>query len=367
FGKLFRITTFGESHGKAVGVVIEGIKAGMKLDKEIIQKELNRRKPGQSKVSSSRKEKDELEILSGVFEGKTLGTPVCIIVRNKDMRPEDYSELKDVFRPGHAGFAFLKKFGLRDHRGGGRASARETIGRVAAGAIAKNELRKKGIEITAFTKEAAGIKAEKIDLKEIEKNPMKCPDKKKAKEMENAVLNAKKEGNSVGGIIELRINGVPAGIGEPVFSKLDAELAKALMGIGAVKGIEFGEGFNAAKMDGKENNDEMHSVKGKIEFKTNNAGGISGGISSGQEIVLRIAVKPTSSISLEQETVDLNGNNRKIKIKGRHDPCICPRIIPVAEAMAALVIYDLLLMQEMRKKSKLKFAFNAGNEKKELN
>ncbi len=321
FGKAFKITTFGESHGKAVGVVIDGVKPGLGLSEEIVQKELDRRRPGYSELTSARKESDKAEILSGVFEGKTIGTPICIIVKNRDAKPEEYEKLKNVFRPSHADFTFLKKYGIRDYRGGGRASARETVARVAAGAIAKEILKQKGIKITGFVKEVMG----------------------QTENMEKIILKAKEEGDSVGGIVEIRAENVPPGLGDPVFEKLDANLAKALMSIGAVKGVEIGAGFKLARMKGSQANDEF-LTGGKT--KTNNSGGIQGGISNGMPIVARIAVKPTSSIAKEQETVDVHGNKVKLSIKGRHDPCICQRIVPVAEAMVALVLIDHLMVQE---------------------
>ncbi len=350
FGKSFQTITFGESHGKAVGVVIDGVKVGLKISEADIQKELDRRKPGQSRVTTTRKEKDRVHILSGIFQGKTLGTPICLIVWNKDTKPGDYEKIKGLFRPGQADYTYLKKYGIRDYRGGGRASGRETLSRVAAGAIAKKLLHKKGIKVLAYTKQVAEVAAKEFDEKQIERNPMRCPDKAAAKEMEALALKAKAVGNSLGGIVEVVAKNVPAGLGEPVFGKLDAEMAKALMSIGAVKGVEFGAGFAAAGMTGKECNDEMFSSKGKIKFKSNNAGGILGGISTGQDIVARIAVKPTASIAVEQSTVDAKGKNRKIRVKGRHDSCICPRIVPVAEAMVTLVLADAIAVQEARKK-----------------
>jgi len=348
FGKLFQIASFGESHGKAVGVVLDGVKSGLPISEADVQKELDRRRPGQSRVSTARKEADKVEILSGVFQGKTTGTPICMIVMNKKMRSQDYNAIKDLFRPGQADYTFWKKFGIRDYRGGGRASGRETIARVAAGAIAKKMLEKKGIKVVGYTIQVGGIFAEGFNEKEIEKNPVRCPDKNAAKKMEKAILDAKAKGNSVGGVVEITAKGVLPGLGEPVFGKLDAELGKALLSIGAVKGVEFGAGFKAAEMTGKQDNDEMFAEKGKVRFKSNNAGGILGGISTGQDIVMRIAVKPTSSISLEQQTVDVRGKNRTIRVEGRHDPCICPRIVSVAEAMVALVLADALMVQEAR-------------------
>lgn len=348
FGERFTIMTFGESHGKAVGVIIDGVKAGMKLSERDVQKELDRRKPGKSRISSARVEQDRVEILSGVFNGKTLGTPICMVVRNKEARPEDYKKIKDLFRPGHADYTYLKKFGIRDYRGGGRASGRETIGRVAAGAVAKKLLSKRGIEIIAHTVQVGRIKAKKFNKKEIERNLVRCGDKDAAKGMERLILAAKKQNDSVGGIVEIIAKNIPAGVGEPVFRKLDAELAKALMSIPAVKGVEVGAGFSSAEMKGSQHNDKMYISKGEIKFRSNNAGGILGGISTGQDIILRIAVKPTASIEKEQNTVDVKGKNKKIKVKGRHDPCICPRIVPVAEAMVAIVLVDALLMQKER-------------------
>jgi len=342
FGKNFRVISFGESHGKGIGVVIDGVKAGMKISEREIQKELDRRRPGQSKITTQRKESDSVEIISGIFEGKTLGTPICLLVRNKDYRSEDYTAIKKLFRPGHAGFTYFKKFGRRDYRGGGRASGRETIGRVAAGALAKKLLAKKKIKIIGYVKEIEGIEAKKIDYRQIEKNPVRCPDKIVAKKMEKAILKAVKKGDSVGGIVEVVVKGLPAGVGEPVFGKLDAELAKALMSIGAVKGIEIGAGFCVAKMRGSQCNDEIRAVKGKPKFLSNNAGGILGGISNGEDITLRICVKPTPSISKKQKTITEDLKNITIETYGRHDPCICPRVVPVAEAMVALVLQDFL-------------------------
>jgi chorismate synthase len=346
FGRSFRIMTFGESHGKAVGVVIDGVKPGLELNERIIQKELDRRRPGQSNVTTARAEKDEVEILSGIFEEKTTGAPICLIVRNTEYDSSAYESLKDVFRPGHADFTFLRKFGIRDYRGGGRSSGRETVARVAAGAVAKQILRQRGISITAYTKEIAGIKAEKFDLDEIEKNKVKCPDRVAAGKMEEEIIKAVEEGDSVGGVVEIVADGVPTGLGDPVFDKLSADIAKALMSIGAVKGIEIGAGFRVAEMRGSENNDAFIVEKGEIRTKTNNAGGILGGISNGMPIVARIAVKPTSSISRAQETVDINSVKKTIRIEGRHDPCLCPRIVPVAESMVTLVLLDHLLRHE---------------------
>ncbi|MCR4335822.1 MAG: chorismate synthase [archaeon] len=349
FGKNFKIITFGESHGAGIGVVIDGIKPGLKISVKEIQKELDRRRPGQSRITTQRKEADAVEIISGIFEGKTLGSPICLLIRNQDYRSKDYNDIKKLFRPGHAGYTYLKKYGIRDYRGGGRSSGRETAARVAAGAIAKKELAKKHIKIIGYVKEIAGIKAEKFDEKEIEKNNVRCADKNAAKKMEQAIIDAIKKKDSVGGIVEVIVKGVPVGLGEPVFSKLDAELAKALMSIGAVKGFEIGKGFEIAKMKGSQANDEIRKVKGKVKFLSNNAGGILGGISNGDDIIMRIAVKPTSSISQKQKTLDKSLKNAFIETKGRHDPCICPRVVPVAEAMVALVLQDLIQTQKARK------------------
>lgn len=336
FGTAFRITTFGESHGRAVGVIVDGATPGVELEEAEIQQELDRRKPGQSPVTTQRKETDTVHIMSGVFEGRTTGTPILLILYNQDMRPEDYDQIKDLFRPGHADFTYLKKFGLRDYRGSGRASGRETAARVAAGAVAKKLLAGRGVRITAYTLRAAGVECNSINFQEIEKNPMRAPDPVAAAEMVRRVIALAETGNSAGGIVECAIEGVQPGIGDPVFDKLDAEIARAVMSIGAVKGVEIGAGFAAADMHGDEHND-WRDASG---FLSNNAGGIIGGISTGQTILFRAAVKPTSSISLPQMTTDINGNEAEIITEGRHDPCICPRIVPVVEAMVAIVIED---------------------------
>ena len=342
FGTIFRITTFGESHGKAVGVVVEGVTPGLDLSEADIQKELDKRKPGQSEVSTSRKERDTVQILSGVFEGKTTGTPLTMIIFNEDADSKSYENIKNLFRPGHADYTYYKKYGIRDYRGGGRSSGRETAARVAAGAVAKKMLLKTGIKITAYVTKAAGIECNERDLAEIEKNIVKACDAKTAKAIVERILKLKEDGNSAGGVVECKISGVPAGLGEPVFDKLDADIAKAMLSIGSVKGIEFGLGFKSADITGKENNDQMD----KNGFISNNAGGILGGISTGKDIIFRIAVKPTASIASEQKTIDINGDEVVCKTEGRHDPCICPRIVPVVEAMAAIVIVDHLKRQK---------------------
>jgi chorismate synthase len=321
FGRNFRITTFGESHGVAVGVVIDGCPSGIRLAEEDIQPFMDRRRPGTSPLTSSRQEKDRIEILSGIFEGYTTGTPIAIIVRNEDTRPEDYNDQKEVFRPGHADFTYQEKYGIRDHRGGGRSSGRETLGRVAAGAVAMQILARNGITITGTILEVHGKKTDDEIILEI--------------------LTAKERGDSVGGIVEIVASGCPAGLGDPVFGKLDALVAGAMMGIGAVKGVEIGDGFVAAQKCGSENNDQM-TADG---FASNHAGGILGGISTGQDIVVQIAVKPTPSIEIIQQTRSRDGKVVDISVGGRHDPCIVPRIVPVAEAMLALVLVDCLFEQ----------------------
>ncbi|OMF38388.1 chorismate synthase [Paenibacillus sp. FSL H8-0548] len=341
YGSSFKITTFGESHGEAVGVIVDGVTPGVELDESYIQIQMDRRKPGQSSVTSPRKEYDVISILSGMFEGKTTGTPLFIMLHNKDMRPDAYSDIQYSFRPGHADYTYLQKYGLRDHRGSGRASGRETAGRVAGGAVARKLLENKGVSVVAYTKEIGGIKCDSFHEDEIEKNPVRACDPEAAKRMVEKIEYLASIGDSCGGIVECRIRGLKPGIGEPVFDKLDAELAKAMLSIGAVKGIEFGAGFAAAEMLGSEHNDEMS----KDGFLSNNAGGIVGGISTGDEIVFRIAVKPTSSISLPQQTIDIHGQEKTIETIGRHDPCICPRIIPVVEAMACIVVEDLMKRQ----------------------
>lgn len=342
FGELYKISTFGESHGGAVGVVIDGVPPGLPLTEEDIQVQMDRRKPGQSSVTTPRQEMDEIHIMSGLFEGKTTGTPILVILYNKDARPSAYNDIKDKFRPGHADFTFLKKFGIRDYRGSGRASGRETAARVAAGTIARKILERRGVKITAYTKEAAGIRCESVDFSAIESNPMRACDPAAAEKMVPIIEKLAAEGDSTGGIVECRISGVAPGLGEPVFDKIEADLAKAMMSLGAVKGFEIGSGFSCASMKGSEHNDPMD----KNGFVTNNAGGTLGGITTGEEIVFRIAVKPTSSISKPQKTVNILGDEVDIITEGRHDPCICPRIVPVVEAMSCIVLEDHYKRQE---------------------
>jgi chorismate synthase len=354
FGRYVRITTFGESHGKAIGVVLDGIRPGMRIDCEAIQKQLDRRRPGQNRYTTARNEADRVEILSGVFRGRTTGTPLCMVIWNTDHRPSAYAGMRKLFRPGHAGYTYLVKYGISDYRGGGRSSGRETAARVAAGAVARQFLERRGMTIHAYTREIAGIRARRVVLEEIEKNPLRCPDPAAAKRMERRVMLAKRNGDSVGGIVEIVVRNPPAGLGEPVFDKLEADLAKALMSIGAVKGFEVGNGFAATRLKGSQNNDPMYADRrsGRIRTRTNNAGGIAGGISNGEDIVMRIAIKPTSSISIIQETVTTKGRRATISVQGRHDPCICPRIVPVAEAMVALTLMDHLVRQEFVRRKK---------------
>ncbi|MBU1163210.1 MAG: chorismate synthase [Proteobacteria bacterium] len=342
FGKMFKITTWGESHGKAVGVVIDGCPPKIPLNEKIIQAMLNRRRPGSSVASTSRKEPDTAIIMSGVFEGVTTGTPIMIMVNNKDASSKAYEPYADLFRPGHGDITYLAKYGVRDWRGGGRASARETVARVAAGAVAKNLLESEGVRVYAYTLELGGIRAEKCDLDVIDKNMFFCPDMEAAEKMEKRVLSIKKKGDSLGGIVEIKVEGVPKGLGDPVFDKLDADLAKAIMSIGAVKGVEIGSGFEAAGKLGSENNDPI-TPDG---FTSNNSGGILAGISNGDNILIRAAVKPIPSIAIEQKTIDRFGKQRTISTKGRHDISAIPRINVVCEAMASLVLADHLLRQK---------------------
>jgi len=349
FGKIFRITTYGESHGTVVGVVVDGAPAGMPLSEADIQWELDRRRPGQSLVTTPRAERDRVDILSGVFEGKTTGAPINMVVKNIDVDSGPYEAIKTMPRPGHADVTYWLKFGHVDYRGGGRAAARETIGRVAAGAVAKKLLAANGVEILGHTVEAAGVavgrEASPDEIrKNVEKNPMRCADLKVAENMEKRVLEASAEGDSTGGVVEVIALNVPAGLGEPVFDKLDAEIARALMSIGSVKGVEIGAGFRAARMRGSEMNDPLTIRKGKIVSTTNKAGGILGGISTGMPIVVRIAVKPTPSIAKPQRTVDvMRMKEVGVKLGGRFDPNICPRIVPIAESMLAIVLADHML------------------------
>lgn len=342
FGQQFRITTWGESHGPALGVVVDGVPAGLPLTEADIQIFLNRRKPGQSKYTTARAEGDQVEILSGIFEGKTTGAPISLMVRNKDQHSKDYSNIAEVFRPGHADFTFWEKYGIRDYRGGGRSSGRETIGRVAAGAIAVKILEQLGISIVTYSKKIGPVEATAMDMAQISRNPFYMPDASAAEEAGRYLQRCMSEKNSAGGIIECVISGMPVGIGDPVFEKLDANLAKAVLSIGAVKGFEIGDGFLVAETTGAENNDAFRMEKNKPVKETNHSGGVLGGMSDGSEIIFRAAIKPTPSIARSQKTVDISGEEREIEIAGRHDPVIVPRAVVVVESMAAITIVDAL-------------------------
>lgn len=339
FGELFRVTTFGESHGPGLGVIIDGVPAGVKIDEALIQRDLDRRRPGQSKVSTMRKEPDRVEILSGVFEGVSTGTSLAMVIRNTDQRSQDYGRLAELFRPGHADLGFFKKYGVRDYRGGGRSSGRETSMRVAAGAVAKMVLATMGVSVRACSMMIGGVYAETVDWSVVEENIVRSPDLAAAEKMVAAIHAAQADRDSVGGIICCEAHGVPAGWGEPVFDKLDALLAHAILSIGGIKGIEIGAGFEAPKKRGSENNDSILPSG----FASNHAGGILGGISNGDVITFRAAMKPTSSIAKKQHTIDKEGNATEIEVLGRHDPCLVPRAVPVVEAMTALVLADLAL------------------------
>jgi chorismate synthase len=344
-GKMFKITTCGESHGGAVGVIIDGCPAGLEISEADIQCDLDRRKPGQSAITTPRREADTIHILSGVFEGKTMGTPILLLAYNADMRPEDYSHLKDLYRPSHADFTYMKKYGMRDFRGSGRASARETLARVAAGAIAKKYLKQHlNVEILSFVEQVGDIYAtvddQVVSLDDIEKNNIRCPDQATAQKMIALIECVRDEGDSVGGVIKGIIRNVPAGLGEPVFDKISADLGKAMLSINAVKGFDIGSGFAGVSMRGSEHNDPYMLKEGKVTVKTNYAGGVLGGISTGEDIYFRVAFKPVSTISKRQETVNLQHEPVILEAKGRHDPCVLPRAVPIVDAMSALVIMD---------------------------
>ena len=352
-GHTFRLSTFGESHGPAIGGIIDGCPAGLQIDYTFIQNELNRRRPGQSSITSQRKEEDKVEFLSGIFENKTTGTPISFIIYNKDQQPSDYDHLRNTFRPSHADYTYDKKYGIRDHRGGGRASARETATRVVGGAIARLILIKAGIDITAFVSQIGDvildIDYKKVDIKAIESSPARCPDPAKSKKMVALIDKLKKEGDTIGGTITCIISGVPVGLGEPVFDKLHADLAKAIMSINAVKGFEYGSGFKAVTMRGSEHNDKFKSSGNIISTETNYSGGIQGGISNGQNIYFRVAFKPLATIMSDQQTVDKDGQKKIIKGKGRHDVCVVPRAVPIVESMAAIVLADHYLRNKIVK------------------
>ena len=353
FGQLFRITTWGESHGGAIGVVIDGCPPRLKLDMEAIQFELDRRRPGQSHLTTPRQETDRVHILSGVFEGQTLGTPISMLVWNENAKPVDYEKLKDVYRPSHADFTYQQKYGIRNWQGGGRASARETVGRVAAGAIAKQILREQcGTEILAYVKQVhtivADVDSDTVTLDEIESSPVRCPNPTLSQQMAERIDQARRERDSLGGVIESVSRNVPAGLGEPVFDKLKADLAKAMMSLPATMGFQIGSGFGGVTMTGSQHNDPFYNEQGRIRTRTNHSGGIQGGISNGENILFQVAFKPTATIGKEQQTVDIDGNEVTLSARGRHDPCVLPRAVPIVEAMTALVLVDHFLRQRAK-------------------
>lgn len=346
YGTLFRITTFGESHGPSIGVIVDGCPAGLAIDENFIQSELDRRKPGQSKITTQRKEDDTFKILSGVFEGISTGTPIAIVIENQDQRSKDYSHIENTFRPSHADYTYEAKYGHRDHRGGGRSSARETAARVAAGAIAKLLLKQSGIDIAAFVSQVGDIKADhytNLDLTKTEDNIVRCPDQKTAEKMIALIDEVRLSRDTVGGIVTCVVKNTPVGLGEPVFDKLHAELGKAMLSINAVKGFEYGSGFEGIKLRGSKHNDEFYKEGDRIRTKTNHSGGVQGGISNGEDIYFNVAFKPVATIMQDQQSVDKEGHSTTVSGKGRHDPCVVPRAVPIVEAMAALVLADFLL------------------------
>jgi chorismate synthase len=350
FGKAFSISTFGESHGAAIGVVIDGCLPNIQVDFDLLERDLQRRRPGQSGLSTSRNEGEKYEVLSGILDGRTLGTPIAIIVRNEDKKSSDYDALKDVYRPSHADYTYDKKYGIRDHRGGGRQSARETVARIIGGAFAKMILAGIGVSVQGYVSQVhevvCGMDYTQLSLDRTEESLVRCPDKLSAEKMILAIEAAKAEGDSLGGLVSCVVKGVPVGLGEPVFDKLHADLAKAMMGINAAKGFDLGSGFGAALMKGSEHNDAFEHVEGKIGFKNNYSGGIQGGISNGADIYFRVAFKPVASIKMEQNSINTSHENVKLTIQGRHDPCVVPRAVPIVEAMAALVLVDHYLRWE---------------------
>lgn len=357
FGRLFRITTFGESHGKALGAIVEGCPAGLEIDEEKIRLEMQRRKPGQSKITTQRKEEDEIEILSGVFEGKATGTPIGIVIKNADQKSKDYSHIADKFRPSHADYTYFEKYGIRDYRGGGRSSARETAARVAGGAIAKQFLATKGIQIQAYVSQVGDLTLQKpyplLNLDLAENNIVRCPDPEMADQMIALIDSVRLERDTIGGVVSCVIKNCPPGLGEPVFDRLHAELGKAMLSINAVKGFEYGSGFEGVKMRGSQHNDAIVNEAGKIHTTTNHSGGIQGGISNGEDIYFRVAFKPVATIMQDQESVNEAGEAVTVSGKGRHDPCVVPRAVPIVEAMAALVLADFLLISKTNKLSEI--------------
>ncbi|MDX2082966.1 MAG: chorismate synthase [Rickettsiales bacterium] len=351
FGEIFSFTSWGESHGEAIGCVVDGCPSLISLDESDIQKYLDQRRPGQSKFTTQRQELDQVKILSGVFEGKTTGTPISLIIHNQDQKSTDYGDIKDKFRPSHADYTYFEKYGIRDYRGGGRSSARETAMRVAAGAIARKILQKENIQIFGYLTQIGEKKIDykNFDLNEISKNDFFCPDKIAAQNFADYLLEIRKAGDSVGAIIELVAKNLPTGLGEPIYNKLDAKIASAIISINAVKGVEIGEGMAAATKKGSELADEMWMENNQLKFSANHSGGVLGGISSGQDLIVRFAVKPTSSILIPRRTVDINKNNCEIITKGRHDPCVGIRAVPVGEAMLACVLADFILLKNVRR------------------
>lgn len=353
FGRIFRLTSFGESHGRGIGGVIDGCPAGLSLDLDFIQHELDRRKPGQSEITTQRQESDNVEFLSGIFEGRTLGTPIAFVIWNKGQHSGDYTTLKDIFRPSHADYTYTQKYGIRDYRGGGRSSARETIARVAAGAIAKLYLRRAGVEINAFVSQVGDITLKthytKLDLHKAEENKVRCPDPETAGRMIRRIEKAREDHDTVGGVITCVARGVPPGLGEPVFGKLQANLGSAMLGINAVKGFEYGSGFEGARRTGSQNNDLFIPTEKGVRTKTNYSGGIQGGISNGEDIYFKVAFKPVATLLKKQHTVDKDYNEVVINPGGRHDPCVVPRAVPIVEAMAALVLADHILLYKLNK------------------
>ena len=350
FGNLLRLTTFGESHGPGVGGVIDGYPAGIDIDPGFVQAELNRRRPGQSHLTTARREPDTVEFLSGIFEGRSTGCPIGFLVRNANQHSADYDNLRHVFRPSHADYTYTAKYGLRDHRGGGRSSARETIARCVGGALAKLALRRAGISVAAYTSQVGTIRLERpytdYDLSLVEENPVRCPDPEKAHEMEELIARVKAGGDTVGGVITCVVKGCPPGLGQPVFGKLHAALGAAMLGINAAKGFEYGEGFGGMELTGSRQNDPFCMRDGRVATRTNHSGGIQGGISNGQDIYFRVAFKPVATVLTEQATVDADGRETRVTARGRHDPCVLPRAVPIVEAMAALTLLDYYLLDK---------------------
>jgi chorismate synthase len=352
YGTLFKISTFGESHGPAIGVIIDGCPAGLHIDEVFIQSELSRRKPGQSKITTQRKEDDTFKILSGVFEGQSTGAPIALVIENQDQRSKDYSHIQNTFRPSHADYTYETKYGVRDYRGGGRSSARETAARVAAGAVAKLFLKQSGVEINAFVSQVGELKSPpytQLDLSKTEDTIVRCPDSATAEKMIALIDQVRLERDTIGGVVTCVIKNTPVGLGEPVFDKLHAELGKAMLSINAVKGFEYGSGFAGVELRGSQHNDEFVNEAGRIRTKTNHSGGIQGGISNGEDIYFNVAFKPVATIMQDQQSVDKEGNETTVSGKGRHDPCVVPRAVPIVEAMAALVIVDFLLRSKVSK------------------